>query len=32
MSNYMNKEKLNVQQVSHDDAFTGFLFYYRERL
>ncbi len=26
---YMNKEKLNVQQVSHDDAFTGFLFYYK---
>lgn len=26
---YMNKEKLNVQQISHDDAFTGFLFYYK---
>ena len=26
---YMMKEKLNVQQISHDDAFTGFLFYYK---
>lgn len=26
---YMRKEKLNVQQVSHDDAFTGFLFFYK---
>ncbi len=26
---YMSKEKLNVQQISHDDAFTGFLFYYK---
>jgi hypothetical protein len=26
---YMRKEKLNVQQISHDDAFTGFLFLYK---
>ncbi|MBB6443491.1 hypothetical protein [Bacillus benzoevorans] len=26
---YMWKEKLKVQQVSHDDAFTGFLFFYK---
>nr|WP_295971192.1 hypothetical protein [uncultured Bacillus sp.] len=26
---YMKKEKLDVQQVSHDDAFTGFLFLYK---
>lgn len=25
----MWKEKLKVQQVSHDDAFTGFLFFYK---
>jgi hypothetical protein len=26
---YMQKEKLNVQQISHDEAFTGFLFLYK---
>lgn len=26
---YMNKEKMKVQRISHDDAFTGFLFYYK---
>src|SRR4051794_11542398 len=26
---YMRRQKLKVEQVSHDDAFTGFLFLYK---
>lgn len=29
VKHYMRQQKLKVEQISHDDAFTGFLFWYK---